>query len=137
MSEILKKLETGEAFDVEEWAAASRRKEVCGIVGCRNEPWIKCSHCNNWYCREHQTTPGHVMNEIPFCGTDITVRRELRRRKRRPFRTTLGFVASELHHENDAAGPDEFADLWRQSHPEERWAANLEVVVDETGRIIE
>lgn len=46
----------------EEWAAKSRSGEVCGILGCRNTPIVRCAHCQNMYCEEHKfvlTTPGH------------------------------------------------------------------------------
>ena len=47
---------------IDEWAAKSRSGEVCGIFGCRNNPIVRCSHCQNMYCEEHKfvlTTPGH------------------------------------------------------------------------------
>ena len=49
-------------WDIETWAARSRKGEVCGILGCSNKPVAKCTHCGNYYCKEHQLvleTPGH------------------------------------------------------------------------------
>lgn len=49
-------------WDVEAWAARSRKGEVCGIFGCPNKPTVKCKHCFNMYCEEHKfvlDTPGH------------------------------------------------------------------------------
>lgn len=53
-------------WDVELWAAKSRKGEVCGIFGCPNKPTIKCEHCFNMYCEEHKfvlDTPAHRENE--------------------------------------------------------------------------
>jgi len=51
-------------WDVEIWAARSRKGEVCGILGCPNKPLVKkCPHCGNHYCQEHAfviDTPGHL-----------------------------------------------------------------------------
>ena len=41
-------------WDVELWAAKSRKGEICGIYFCGNEPVIRCNHCGNWYCEEHK-----------------------------------------------------------------------------------
>ncbi|TET10082.1 hypothetical protein E3J84_04470 [Candidatus Aerophobetes bacterium] len=49
-------------WDVEVWAAKSRKGEVCGILGCQNKPVVKCKHCFNMYCEEHKgvlNTPAH------------------------------------------------------------------------------
>lgn len=50
-------------WDVEDWAAHSRRGEVCGIFGCRNNPAVRCDHYGNYYCEGHSfvlKTPGHT-----------------------------------------------------------------------------
>lgn len=50
-------------WDVEDWAAHSRKGAVCGIFGCRGKPVERCSHCGNHYCEEHRWViygPGHV-----------------------------------------------------------------------------
>ncbi|MBA7546933.1 hypothetical protein ES705_39334 [subsurface metagenome] len=50
-------------WDVEAWAARSRKGEVCGILGCQNKPVKKCFHCGNHYCQEHAfvlDTLGHL-----------------------------------------------------------------------------
>ena len=47
---------------IELWAARSRKCEVCGIYLCQQQPTVRCSHCENWYCEEHKfviDTPGH------------------------------------------------------------------------------
>ena len=52
-------------IDGHEWAVMSKRGEVCGILGCQNEPIVTCLHCGNGYCGEHSgvlSTTGH-MNE--------------------------------------------------------------------------
>lgn len=36
-----------------DWAARSRKGEVCGILGCFIKPIRKCPHCGNYYCEEH------------------------------------------------------------------------------------
>jgi len=41
-------------WDIEAWAARSRKGEVCGIFGCPNKPTTKCKHCFNMYCDEHK-----------------------------------------------------------------------------------
>lgn len=54
-------------WDVEAWAAQSRRKEVCGIFGCTRRLVILCPHCKNWYCLEHRfvpSTPGHKKPDV-------------------------------------------------------------------------
>jgi len=38
----------------EEWKERSQKGEVCGMLGCTNEPVKKCHHCGNWYCEEHK-----------------------------------------------------------------------------------
>jgi hypothetical protein len=53
-------------WDIEAWAAMSRRKEKCGIFGCEGIPVILCPHCGNWYCYEHRLIPplpGHKGRE--------------------------------------------------------------------------
>jgi len=40
-------------WDIELWRIRSTNGEVCGILGCPNEPIIKCNHCGNHYCAEH------------------------------------------------------------------------------------
>jgi len=50
-------------WDIEAWAAKSRKGEVCGIFGCLDRPVVKCAHCGNYYCEEHSfvlKTPGHM-----------------------------------------------------------------------------
>ena len=54
-------------FDVEIWAAKSRKGEVCGILGCGETPVVKCDHCGNHYCEEHKfvlETPGHPEKSV-------------------------------------------------------------------------
>lgn len=46
-------------WDVEVWAAKSRKAEVCGIFGCLNRPVIQCPRCQNWYCQEHKNIHFH------------------------------------------------------------------------------
>lgn len=50
----------------EEWAERSRRKEVCGILGCIQKPTVKCNHCQNYYCEGHKIvigTPAHPLQK--------------------------------------------------------------------------
>lgn len=54
-------------WDVEMWAAKSRKGEVCGIFGCPNKPTTKCEHCGNMYCEEHKwviKTPAHPREKL-------------------------------------------------------------------------
>lgn len=49
-------------WDIEDWAAHSRKGEVCGIFGCHSQPVERCEHCGNHYCEEHRWVirgPGH------------------------------------------------------------------------------
>ena len=46
----------------QEWQARSQAGEVCGILGCRNQPTTKCEHCGNHYCDADSWViggPGH------------------------------------------------------------------------------
>ena len=65
---------------VDEWAEKSRRGEVCGILGCKNKPVIKCPHCGNHYCREHAFViggPGHPERQAE--GEDLVRKAALER----------------------------------------------------------
>jgi hypothetical protein len=47
---------------VGQWARKSRQGQVCGILGCRGLPIVKCDHCGNHYCQDHAfviDTPAH------------------------------------------------------------------------------
>lgn len=53
-------------WDIESWAAHSRKGEVCGIFGCHQPPVKKCDHCGNYYCGKHKNvinSPGHGLKE--------------------------------------------------------------------------
>lgn len=53
-------------WDIEIWAARSRKGEVCGIFGCPGKPVKQCRHCGNWYCNEHKEVinlPSHSSEE--------------------------------------------------------------------------
>ena len=55
---------------INDWAEASRQGKVCGILGCRVVPHIKCPHCGNYYCKVHQwvmSSGGHVHIADPTC----------------------------------------------------------------------
>ena len=70
-------------WDIELWAAKSRKGEVCGILGCPGGPFIKCGHCDNHYCRDHCfviALPGHCSATHPkcvVCGVSYSDGREL------------------------------------------------------------
>lgn len=54
-------------ISVDEWREKSKRGEVCGILGCKQEPVVTCLHCGNCYCNEHRavlSTPAHGMKEV-------------------------------------------------------------------------
>lgn len=57
-------MESIDIWDIELWAAKSRRGEVCGILGCSNEVVIKCPYCENWYCKEHKDSHFHTRDFI-------------------------------------------------------------------------
>lgn len=73
---------------LDEWAAKSRRGEVCGILGCKNKPVKRCPHCGLHYCQEHAFViggPGHQKGEEVAKGHDpvreaILERADLERR---------------------------------------------------------
>lgn len=54
-------MEEKETFgsQIEEWKRRSELREVCGIFGCGNIPTVSCSHCGNWYCKEHSSMHFH------------------------------------------------------------------------------
>ena len=37
----------------QEWSNRSINGEVCGMMGCEEDPTSKCTHCNHFYCYEH------------------------------------------------------------------------------------
>ena len=53
-------------WDIELWAANSRKGEVCGIIGCHNKPVTKCERCLNWYCEEHKDIHWHSTKKFPL-----------------------------------------------------------------------
>lgn len=61
-------------WNVQVWAASSRKGDVCGIWMCDERPVIKCTHCGNWYCEEHRgvlQTPGHPIKYSPKKGRGV------------------------------------------------------------------
>jgi len=55
-------LELDTGFSMATWRSKSKAGELCGILGCFNEPKVGCSHCGNHYCDEHKwviKTPAH------------------------------------------------------------------------------
>jgi len=55
-------LDNDTGFSWKQWQFRSQHKELCGILGCFNEPIEQCNHCQNWYCEEHKwviDTPAH------------------------------------------------------------------------------
>ena len=55
-------METKDTFfiEIEEWKIRSERGDVCGIVGCEDEPIVYCPRCGNWYCGEHSHMHFHL-----------------------------------------------------------------------------
>lgn len=49
------------------WAERSKRNEVCGILGCLENPTTQCPHCGLHYCDEHKSVidgPGHQRGSV-------------------------------------------------------------------------
>jgi len=61
--DVVAKLKAGEPMTVDQWAEASRQKQLCGILGCLNPPSVRCPHCGNWYCAEHAEMVYHSRKE--------------------------------------------------------------------------
>jgi hypothetical protein len=57
-----------EEVNWKDWKRMSEQGEVCGILGCNEQPTIQCQHCRNWYCETHKwvlATPGHPQVNTP------------------------------------------------------------------------
>jgi len=62
---------TPQKISGDEWRTKSRRGEVCGILGCKNQPIASCLHCGNSYCSEHLPllgTPAHGLKKEVIDG---------------------------------------------------------------------
>ncbi len=59
-------------WDIEAWAARSRKGEVCGIFGCPNMPTTKCKHCFNMYCDEHK-----AVIQLPTHQGDVLMKKQI------------------------------------------------------------
>jgi len=46
-----------------EWKQRSEAGEICGILGCYQNPVIQCPKCLNWYCDEHKDIHFHKADE--------------------------------------------------------------------------
>lgn len=84
-------------WDVELWAARSRQGEVCGILGCPNDPAVRCEHCSNMYCEEHRfvlSTPAHLLvrkSKCQLCDEGEVVVAEVKN-----FETTVAGIKMTL-----------------------------------------
>ena len=49
------------ANEINAWAHASRRKEVCGMLDCEEEPKHHCPTCGCYYCDTHNKLHFHAV----------------------------------------------------------------------------
>ena len=56
----------------EYWRNRSQNGEVCGIIGCGQQPKNKCPICNNFYCLEHIKVHFHTSEDGSLADSKVT-----------------------------------------------------------------
>lgn len=68
--DVKKDIKNDTGISWREWKKRSEAGELCGILGCFNKPVVKCEHCGNHYCKEHQAVIDTIAHATEYSQED-------------------------------------------------------------------